>query len=653
MKKLIIIVAPSLLLFFIGIFMYGSNNPTAASSNGESRDTQAISQAVPANLSLRFYESGFAAPVAIVSTGVAGDERLYIVEKGGIIRIIDRSQVISYNNPFLDITAKVDAVQPEKGLLGLAFDPDFATNRFFYVAYTTPTAAGETDFEYVIERYTVSANENLADPLSAFPVFRYPQTRPFHNGGNLVFGPDGYLYVGMGDDTKRGSVQDLDLLLGKMLRIDVDLNSTTSLPSECDSLAGNYLVPADNPYVGQTISDGVNTINPCDEIWAYGLRNPWRYGFDSETGDLYIGDVGANEREELSFQPASSIGGENYGWDIFEGTLCNTADYDQATCDGLPNYVPPIYDYPHDFETGGYSVIAGYVYRGSRYPRFAGDHIFLDYSTARFWRTRNDGAGWQTEGLGSFNAQTGLISTMGQDIHGNLYVASISKGEIYEVVEDYGFDITLSGPTFAIAGSEVEYSLIVTNQGAETATDLVVSNQLPLGIGFGEAVGGNFDGTQVWWELGQLGSTETVTLTWTGVNNLSVAASENMTYSVSSAEIGPIFGDETVTTVFGNDPSATPTPSPTAVGPIPTETPGSTAEPTMTSTGAVFPPTATAPAATATLPPGVTPSPSPTRDPSLPPTPTLPANFFPTSTPFPTSLPQFTEFIFLPFFAAD
>ena len=618
--------------------MYGSTNPTTASSHSDSREGQARLQAAPANLTLRFYESGFAAPVAIVSTEVEGDERLYIVEKGGIIRIIDRSQVISYNNPFLDITPKVDATQPEKGLLGLAFDPDFVTNRYFYVAYTTPTAEGETDFEYVIERYTVTADENLADPASAFSVMRYPQTRPFHNGGNLVFGPDGYLYVGMGDDTKRSNVQDLDILLGKMLRIDVNLNSTTSLPSECDSLAGNYLIPADNPYVGEMITDGGNMINPCDEIWAYGLRNPWRYGFDRETGDLYIGDVGANLREELSFQPAASTGGENYGWDIFEGTLCNTADYDQATCDGLPDYVAPIYDYPHDFETGGFSVIAGYVYRGNRYPRFAGDHIFLDYSTARFWRTRNDGAGWQTEELGSFNSQAGLISTIGQDIDGNLYVASISKGEIYEVVEDYGFDIELSGPTFAIVGGEVEYTLVVTNQGAQPVTDLVIANQLPLGIGYVRGEGANFDGSQVWWELPQLGSTEAVTVSWTGINNLSVKFSENMTYSVSSAEIGPVFGDEVLMTVFGNDPSSTRTPAPTAVGPTPTGTLSATPIPTATPTGTFFPPTATA-----TLPPGVTPTPSPT----------LPPNFFPTSTPFPTSLPQFTEFVFLPFFSGE
>jgi glucose/arabinose dehydrogenase len=345
---------------------------------------------------------GFNAPVDIAN---AGDDRLFIVEQDGYIRILNTDGTSSL---FLDIDSKVKSSGGEQGLLGLAFDPNYAVNGYFYVNYTNNTGTGNT----VIARYTRNAiNPNIADVASEVILLTVVQPFTNHNGGNLEFGPDGYLYIGMGDGGSGGDpgnrAQDLtDQLLGKMLRIDV-----STVP---------YSIPADNPFVG---------ITGDDEIWQYGLRNPWRFTFDRQTGDMWIGDVGQGNWEEVNFQPASSTGGENWGWRCYEGN----ATYNAAGCGAMGDYDFPVYVYNHTFGAGGFAITGGYVYRGTQFPGMQGYYIYCDYVTGNWWTTVSNGAGGWISAMSDF-AFDG-IATFGEGNDGEIYCASLSSGEIYHVVD--------------------------------------------------------------------------------------------------------------------------------------------------------------------------------------------------------------------------
>lgn len=373
---------------------------------------------------------GFNSPVDIAN---AGDTRLFIVERTGYIRILKTDGTSSL---FLDIDAKVKSTGGEQGLLGLAFDPNYAVNGYFYVNYTNNTGTGNT----VIARYSRNAiNPDLADVASEVIIMTIVQPFTNHNGGNLEFGPDGYLYIGTGDGGSGGDpgdrAQDItDQKLGKMLRIDV-----SSLP---------YTNPPDNPFVG---------ITGDDEIWQYGLRNPWRFSFDRLTDDLWIGDVGQGAWEEVDFQPASSTGGENWGWRCYEGN----AIYDAAGCAGAGSYDFPIYVYNHTFGAGGYAITGGYVYRGTQFPGMVGYYIFCDYVTGNWWSTVSNGfGGWTTvmEPLAQDD-----ISTFGEGVDGEIYCASLSGGQIYHVIDDCGaFDLTSSVTNASYGFNNGAIDLIVT-----------------------------------------------------------------------------------------------------------------------------------------------------------------------------------------------
>ncbi len=357
------------------------------------------------SLTVQPVASGYNRPVDIAN---AGDDRLFIVEQDGLIRIIDASGS-KLETPFLDISSLVDsATNPERGLLGLAFHPDYPNTPYFYVNYTA-VSGGDT----VIARYTVSSDPNLADPNSAAEILRIDQPAANHNGGDLAFGPDGYLYIPTGDGGSGndpwgevGNGQNRQTLLGKILRIDVD----GGFP---------YAIPADNPFVG----DGTT----LDEIWALGLRNPWRISFDRETGDLYIADVGQNAWEEVNFQPASSTGGENYGWRCYEGTH-EAQNYNADECNG--SYVFPFVEYPHGFGIGqGNSITGGFVYRGNDFPALNGIYIYADYVSSNFWLAQNSGS-WSITPLGGIGVNN--PSTFGEGCSGELYVAS-HGGIIYQI----------------------------------------------------------------------------------------------------------------------------------------------------------------------------------------------------------------------------
>jgi hypothetical protein len=341
------------------------------------------------------------APVAIAH---AGDSRLFITEQAGRIVIFEGTRVLP--TPFLDIRPLVRSGD-EQGMLGLAFHPRYLQNGFFYVNYTN--TAGDT----VIARYSVSTtNPNIANPASAVVLLRIDQPFPNHNGGQLKFGPDGYLYIGMGDGGSGGDplnhAQNLQSLLGKMLRIDVD----RTLPGL------QYAIPDDNPFR--------NHPTARREIWSLGLRNPWRFTFDRLTGDMFIADVGQNAWEEVSFQPGTSGGGENYGWRIMEGAHC----YPPGASCSASGLVLPILEYGR--QQGDCSVTGGYRYRGMDYPRMHGFYFYGDYCTGRIWAATQQGDGsWTTEPV--LNAGVN-ITTFGEDFVGELYVAG-HGGAIYRITD--------------------------------------------------------------------------------------------------------------------------------------------------------------------------------------------------------------------------
>ncbi len=322
-----------------------------------------------------------------------------------MIRIVLDGEVLA--QPFLDLAGQMETSGSEQGLLSMAFDPDYAENGRFYVGYTG------LDSTNVISRFEVSAGDpNLADADSERVLISVADPYRNHNGGLVAFGPDGYLYAGLGDGGSGGdpeeNAQDVSALLGKILRLDVS--------GEFDSDEPAYRIPDDNPFVNQ---DGA-----APEIWSYGFRNPWRFSFDRENGDLYIGDVGQNAWEEINFQPAESTGGENYGWNLLEGTHCFP---EGADCDP-EGTVLPVAEYGHDL---GYSVTGGYVYRGESAPDLVGVYVFADYGSGHVWGLARDGYGaWQT----SEPVETDLrVSSFSEDASGELYVTSFD-GTVYRVV---------------------------------------------------------------------------------------------------------------------------------------------------------------------------------------------------------------------------
>lgn len=388
--------------------------------------------------------------------------RVFIVEQTGRIRIVKDGNLLQ--TPFLDIGGKISCCS-ERGLLGLAFHPDYRTNGYFYVNYTASSPFGST----VVERYRVStSNPDLADPNSASLVIG-PITQNYsnHNGGCLRFGPDGFLYIAMGDGGSSGDpncfAQNGQSLLGKMLRIDVNQGS-------------GYSIPPSNPFVGNTAFR--------DEIWSYGLRNPWRFCFDRANGDMYIADVGQGAREEINFQSAKSAGGENYGWKMMEGKVC----YSTRNCPNgtLPcnntQLVMPIHDYGR---TTGRSITGGEVYRGCAIPDLVGTYFYADYATRRIWSFR-----YQNNQMSSFTERTmelswnGSISSFGTDGCGEIYICQYgSVGSVYKIVAnapapavDLGFGKAGSSgltPEFVacgllMSGSTCRFNLYDAPSGAPT-----------------------------------------------------------------------------------------------------------------------------------------------------------------------------------------
>lgn len=359
--------------------------------------------------------AGLSAPIGIVNAG-DGSGRLFIIEQPGIIRIYDTVTATLLPTPFLDISSLVDSTQNEQGLLGLAFSPDYANNGRFFVYYTYDPAGAGLDRSR-LARYQVSGgNANIADATETV-LMEFEQDDWNHNGGDMHFGTDGFLYMAIGDgggsNDQYGHAQDINSLKGKMLRIDVD--ATPSGVGKC-GLVANYAIPAGNPFAGATAG--------CDEILHIGLRNPWRFSFDAQTGEMMIGDVGQNTWEEIDYAALGATG-INFGWSCREGKHNFSGG---NAC--VSAYTDPVLEYSH--AAGGCSVTGGYVYRGGSLP-LQGRYFYGDYCSDRIWIATRDGASWVSDEWVAAAAILDSISSFGQDEQCNLYVADRNSNKIYRV----------------------------------------------------------------------------------------------------------------------------------------------------------------------------------------------------------------------------
>lgn len=349
--------------------------------------------------------SSLSSPIDIVNAG-DGTNRVFVVQQGGIIKVYDAS--LSPLGNFLTVTGITSG--GERGLLSLAFHPDYENNGFFFVYYTN--ASGDIE----IARYHATGISNTADPLSKVILLTIPHpSQSNHNGGKLFFGPDGYLYFGTGDGGSGGdppnNAQTGTVLLGKMLRIAV----TTS------AVGPFYTIPADNPFISDP--------TVADEVWSLGLRNPWRWSFDRANGNMWIADVGQNAWEEVNYLPAGATGGLNFGWRCYEGTHA----FNTSGCLPFSSYKAPIFEYPHNNATGGFSITGGYVYRGSEFPVLNGYYICADYVSGNQWKISSSGPGTWNIYMQQATGLPANIATFGEAEDGTLYAASLSGGVVYKV----------------------------------------------------------------------------------------------------------------------------------------------------------------------------------------------------------------------------
>lgn len=405
-------------LLLVGCTMNGAEAIRLPSATDTEAADSLAAAAAPAGTNVDFQPADRALSTEVVVDGLEtplfvthaadGSGDLYLLEKAGLIRVIRAGELLP--EPFLDISERVTTGGNEQGLLGLAFAPNYAESGYFFVNYS------DTDGDTVVARFTRVAESATptADPTSEFIVLQIEQPARNHNGGMVAFGPDGYLYIGMGDGggsgDRYGNGQNPQTLLGKLLRIDVTTDPTVP-----------YTIPTDNPWVAADW----NGADVRDEIWAVGLRNPWRYSFDRATGDLWMGDVGQNQYEEVNFVAADSGSGQNYGWPIMEASHC----YSSRECDSS-GLLLPVAEYSH---SGHCSITGGYVYRGVAYPALSGVYLYGDYCSGTIWATWPQAGSWQTAELLDSDI---TISSFGEDEAGELYLTDMSGGRLLRLVTE-------------------------------------------------------------------------------------------------------------------------------------------------------------------------------------------------------------------------
>lgn len=384
----------------------------------------------PPQIELVPFTAGFN-NISIMDISHAGDERLFVANREGKVWIVYPDGTID-PTLFLDVSGQVQhEVNFEQGLLGLAFHPNFPATPYFYIAYTSPSHI------QIVRGQIKATNPNVADPQKYINMMsiKKPEASggpsPVHNAGDLAFGPDGYLYIPVGDggpdpyDPKgvpgdpNNHAQRRDTLLGSILRIDPD--PTRGFPQDC-GVSNSYSIPMTNPWLGD---DG------CDEIWAKGLRNPWRMAIDPLTGDFYITDVGEWLHEEVNVYPGGVPGGGNFGWHCWEGTTDYTTIHPELAddCQAGTQFIFPVHEYDHS--QGECSIIGGRVYRGTQFPTLYGRYFFGDWCSGRIWTMVRQGGQWRVESAGRPNIP---FTTFGEDVHGELYGAGYASGVLYKLV---------------------------------------------------------------------------------------------------------------------------------------------------------------------------------------------------------------------------
>ncbi len=446
-----------IILTFCLLFQSTATKPVQAHQQSTVDFPSESKSQFPQNLIFEEIINGLISPVFITHAN-DGTSRLFVIEKAGYIRVFNNNSLLL--TPFLDINSIVNS-EGERGLFALAFHPDYQINGRFYIVYNNNSGA------LVLASFLRSPNDiNVADSSSQNILLTIPKNYSNHNGGTLAFGVDSYLYWSTGDGGGGGdpdnNAQNLNSLLGKIIRIDVDA-------------AFPYTIPHTNPFY--------NSTDPLirQEIWAYGLRNPWRFSFDRLTHDLYVGDVGQGAREEISFQPADSIGGENYGWRIMEGSLC----YNPSSGCDQSNKVLPIAEYNHSL---GCSVTGGYVYRGQVYPEFQGVYFYGDFCSGKIFSLYHDPVnGWIHTQIADTSYS---ISTFGEDEDGDIYFADYSGGKVYKLT----FPTTVVNSVLPTSRS-VQVNTTATifhtviNAGVNIAHNTVLSiSKIPSG-----AISGDFE----------------------------------------------------------------------------------------------------------------------------------------------------------------
>ena len=389
--------------------------------------------------------TGLSQPVFVTHAG-DGSGRLFVLERAGRIRVVDSAGNLLPTS-FLDIVSLVGSSGSEEGLHGLAFHPNYESNGLFFVAYTD--VAGDL----VLARYSVSSDSNTANPASALTLLTIPHpVNSNHNGGMLAFGKDGYLYWSTGDGGGGGDVpnnaQNINVLLGKILRLDINSGSL-------------YAIPSDNPFVGVSLARG--------EIWSFGFRNPWRFSFDRATQDMYIGDVGEGNREEIDFEPSSSVGGLNYGWRVLEGSLC----FNPASGCDTSGKVFPVAEYVNNSATC--AVTGGYVYRGSQSPQMTGIYFYGDFCSGEIWGLLRQPSGtWDSDLIVDTSF---LISSFGEDEAGELYLTDYSSGSLQKIIAT-GASLPTPTPTITSApGASSTPTALATP--TQTVTPLPPSTATP------------------------------------------------------------------------------------------------------------------------------------------------------------------------------
>ena len=407
---------------------------------------------------------GFTQPVGMVNAG-DGSNRMFVIERAGIIKILDLNTGNILPTPFLDIDAVVESSSGEEGLLGIVFHPDFPTSPYFYINYITPEGTSPSSNDTTrISRFTIDPNNpNLADPNSELKIIDFYQPAGNHNAGDLQFGPDGYLYASIGDGggsggSGSGFSQDVNSILGKMIRIDINQDD---FPADDDKY---YSIPFDNPYVG---------ITGLDEIWHLGLRNPWKFSFDRMTGDMYIADVGQNAWEEVS-TAASGVSDMNYGWKCREGA------HQYNSCGSSPaGFDEPVFEYSHSI---GKSITGGYVYRGEYFENFKGWYFCADYSFNKIF---------QFQGITGANPQfpnpTNKVykpSAFGESESGELYIASYTDGTIYRIIDRSVCPPVLNLPTVTEDINLAEFDLTSNAQLGVGNFQFFAGNTIELQSGF-------------------------------------------------------------------------------------------------------------------------------------------------------------------------